>query len=141
MRSAASACVLAAPPQALPASCRLLREMKTPRIFPATTNPYVTTDPALVGFVAQIGFGRAASPDIAAAIAILYYDQAPQNEVGVWALRFKDAQAASRARASMAGRNVLLKGAIAATVWRDGEAGRACQSALEAQLLKNGFAR
>jgi hypothetical protein len=36
---------------------------------------------------------------------------------------------------------VFREGSLLATVWRDDEAGLACQNAIEAQLLKNGFTR
>lgn len=133
--------LLTVAPKLLPSSCRLVREVKSALIFPATTNPFVTHDSALIRFVSLIGFGSDAMSDVTVAISILYYDSEPEHEVGVWALRFKDAEAASRVRGLASARNVFVKGSIAATVWRDDEAGRACQSAIEAHLLKNGFAR
>lgn len=126
----------------LPSSCSLVREVKTALILPATTNPFVTHDSALIRFVSLIGFGSDAMSDVTtAAIGVLYYDSKPQHEVGVWALRFKDGEAASRFRGLVSAQDVFVRGSIAATVWRDDEVGRACQSAIEGQLLKNGFAR
>jgi hypothetical protein len=133
--------VLTVLPKLLPSSCRLVREVKTAPIFPATTNPFVTRDPALIRFVSQIGFGNGAILDVAAAMSVLYYDSKPQHEVGVWALRFKDAEAASKVRGLASARNVFVRGLMAATVWRDDEVGQACQTAIEAHLLKNGFVR
>jgi len=132
---------LSVPGKALPATCRLAREVKGAAIFPATTNPFVTEDPALLRFVSQIGFGADTIADATTAFSVLYQDSKPGNEIGVWALRFRSAGAASKARGSMRAQGVLVRGSLVATVWRDGEAGRACQSAIEAQLLKNGFAR
>lgn len=133
--------LLTVAPRLLPSTCHLVREVKSAQLFPATTNPFVTDDSALIRFVSLIGFGSEAISDVTAAISILYYDSKPQHEVGVWALRFKDAEAASRVRESMRTRNVFVRGSIVAAVWRDDEVGRTCQSAIEAQLLKNGFAR
>jgi hypothetical protein len=138
---AAEIALLTVAPKLLPSSCRLVREVKTALIFPATTNPFVTHDLALIRFVSLIGFASDAISDVTAAIGLLYYDSQPQHEVGVWALRFKDAEAASRVRGLVSARNVFVRGSIAATVWRDDEVGRACQSAIEGHLLKNGFAR
>jgi hypothetical protein len=74
-------------------------------------------------------------------MGVLYYDSKPQHEVGVWALRLKDAEAASKVRGLASARSVFVRGSMAARVWRDDEAGRACQTAIEAHLLKNGFVR
>jgi hypothetical protein len=133
--------VLTVSPKLLPSSCRLVREVKSALIFPATTNPFVTRDPALIRFVSQIGFGSDAISDVTAAMSVLYYDSKRQHEVGVWALRLKDAEAASKVRGLASARSVFVRGSMAARVWRDDEAGRACQTAIEAHLLKNGFVR
>jgi hypothetical protein len=101
----------------------------------------VTRDPALIRFVSQIGFGSDATSDVTAAMGVLYYDSKPQHEVGVWTLRFKDAEAASRLRGVASARSVFVRGSMAATVWRDDEVARACQTAIEAHLVKNGFVR
>jgi hypothetical protein len=133
--------VLTVAPKLLPSTCRLLRETHTAPLFPATTNPFVTDDSALIRFVSLIGFGSETIPGVTAALSVLYYDSKPQHEIGIWALRFKSAETASKARGLMKAQNVLMKNSTIATVWRDDEPGRACQSAIEAQLLKNGFAR
>jgi hypothetical protein len=134
--------VLTVSPKLLPSSCRLVREVKSALIFPATTNPFVTRDPALIRFVSQIGFGSDAISDVTAAMSVLYYDSKPQHEVGVWALRLKDAEAASKVRGLASARSVSSEVRwLLARVWRDDEAGRACQTAIEAHLLKNGFVR
>jgi len=133
--------VLTVSPKLLPSSCRLAREVRTAPIFPATTNPFVTDDTALIRFVSLIGFGSDAIPEISVALSALYYDSQPQHEVGIWALRFESADAASRARGLLRVRDVLVREAMVATVWRDDDVGRACRSAIEAHLVKNGFAR
>jgi hypothetical protein len=133
--------LLTVAPKLLPSGCRLLREAKTASIFPATTNPFVTDDSALIRFVSLIGFGSDTTPGVTAALSVLYYHSKPQHEIGIWALRFKSAEAASKARGLMNAQSVLVKSSTVATVWRDDEVGRACQSAIEAHLLKNGFAR
>lgn len=125
----------------LPASCRLLREIRTTPIFPATTNPFVTDDARLIRFVSQIGFGSDSIRDISVAMSALYYNSQPQHEVGVWALRFKSAEAVSSARSSLSRRDVWVRDLMVATVWRDDDAGRACQTAIETHLAKNGFTK
>jgi hypothetical protein len=133
--------VLTVSPKLLPASCRLVREVRTASIFPATTNPFVTDDAKLIRFVSLIGFGSDAIREISVAMSALYYDSLPQHEVGVWALRLKSAEAASTARSSISIRNLLVRDLMVATVWRDGDVGRACQSAIEGGLVKNGFTK
>lgn len=124
----------------LPTSCRLAREATGP-MFPATTNPFVTEDARLIRFVSLMGFGRDAIPEVSAAMSALYYDAQPRHEVGVWALKFKSAEAASTARRLLSARDVLVKGSVVATIWRDDDTGQACQSAIESHLVKKGFSR
>jgi hypothetical protein len=128
------------PPRLLPPTCRLAREVRK-AIFPMTTNPFVTEDPALIAFVSGIGFGGNAADEVSAAVTALYYDTQPQNEVGVWALKFRSAEAAARARKALTAPGVLVRGTTAVTVWRDNDAGSACQRAIQEQLVKNGFSR
>ncbi len=65
--------VLVAPPQLLPPSCRLARDVQTSLIFPASTNPFVKDDARLIAFASQIGFGRKRLDDIHVALSALYY--------------------------------------------------------------------
>jgi hypothetical protein len=131
--------VLAISPEYLPSTCHLAREVRTAPIFPATTNPFVTDDAQLIEFVSQIGFGSQRLHDISVAFSALFYETEPRHEVGVWALRFKSPQAASRAQRSMT-RKFFAKGSMVAHVWRDDETGRTCQKAIDAHLIKKGFA-
>ena len=128
------------PPRILPPSCRLAREIRN-AIFPMTTNPFVTEDAALIGFVLGVGFGGSTAGEASAAVTALYFDTQPKNEVGVWALKFRNAEAAAKARKGLTAPGILFRGTTAVRVWRDNDVGRACQVAIEEHLMKNGFAR
>ena len=133
--------VLTVPPTLLPASCRLLREIRTAPIFPATTNPFVTDDAALIRFVSSVGFGTETISEVSVAMSALYSDAQPQHEVGVWVLKFRSPEAAATAVDAWSTGDVLVRDSMVATVWRDDDTARACQSAIEAHLVKNGFTR
>ena len=133
--------VLTVSPTLLPSSCHLVREVRTAPIFPATTNPFVTDDRALIRFVSSFGFGRDTIRDVRVAMSALYADSQVEHEVGVWALKFTSPEAAVSALASLSRRDVLVRDSLVATVWRDDDTGRACQSAIEAHLVERGFTR
>ncbi len=133
--------VLTPPPQRLPTTCQLVRKAATAPIFPATTNPGVTEDARLIRFVSLVGFGSERLNDVRVAFSALFYDTEPRHEVGVWGLQFKSPEAVSKARSSVGTRDVLVKGLMMVSLWRDDEVGRTCQQAIEAHLVKNGFVK
>lgn len=130
---------LVVPANHLPSSCRLVTETKTASIFPATTNPFVTNDARLIDFVSLLGFGNKQLPDVIVAMSALYVEREPQHEVGIWGLRFRSAKAAMTGHESLVQREVLKKGELLVTLWRDDEIGAPCQQAIKAYLTRNGF--
>jgi hypothetical protein len=130
---------LVIPSAHLPPSCRLATEIKTAPIFPATTNPFVTDDAQLINFVSLIGFGGIRAPGVSVAMSALYFAGDPQNEVGIWGLRFSSPQAATAGHASLKQREILRKGALLLALWHDNEMGIPCQQAIKAHLVKSGF--
>jgi hypothetical protein len=130
---------LVVPPDRLPPSCRLVREIKTAPIFPATTNPFVTDNVQLIDFVSLMGFGNKQLQDVSVAMSALYVEREPQHEVGIWALRFRSPKATTAGYESLKQREVLRKGELLIALWRDDEIGKACQQAIKAHLIKNGF--
>lgn len=130
---------LMVPADRLTPSCRLMTEIKTAPIFPATTNPFVTDDARLIDFVSLIGFGNKQLQDVSVAMSVLYIEREPQHEVGIWGLRFRSPKAAMAGYESLKQREVLRKDELLVTLWRDDEIGRTCQQAIKAHLVKNGF--
>ncbi|MEK6690027.1 MAG: hypothetical protein AABY78_01850 [Nitrospirota bacterium] len=130
---------LIVPADHLPPSCRLVTEIKTAPIFPAMTNPFVTDNAQLIDFVSLIGFGNKQLQDVSVAMSALYVEREPQHEVGIWGLRFMSPKAATAGYESLKQREVLRKGALLIALWRDNEIGKACQQAIKAHLVKNGF--
>jgi len=130
---------LVVPADHLPPSCRLVTEITTAPIFPATTNPFVTDNAQLIDFVSLIGFGKQQLEDVNVAMNALYVEGEPQHEVGIWGLRFRSPKAATAGYESLKHREVLRKGALLVALWRDGKIGKTCQEAIKAHLVKNGF--
>jgi hypothetical protein len=131
--------VLTPPPGRLPPTCRLVREAGTAPIFPATTNPFVTDDPQLIEFISLVGFGSERLHDVSVAISAVFYEAEPRHEIGVWALQFRSTKAALEARSSLGAGDVLMRDRMMVSLWRDDEVGRACQRAIDAHLIQNGF--
>ncbi len=130
---------LVVPTGRLPSSCRLVTEIKTAPIFPATTNPFVTDDVRLINFVSMIGFGNNKFKDVSVAMSVLYVEHEPRHEVGIWGLRFKSPQAATVGYESLKHKEVLRKDALLIALWKDDEVGKACQQAIKDHLIKKGF--
>ena len=130
---------LVVPVNRLPLSCRLATEIKTAPVFPATTNPFITDNVQLIEFVSQIGFGNKQLQDVSTALSALYINREPQNEVGVWGLKFKTAGAAGAAHKSLKYKEVLRKDVLLVTLWRDADIGELCLQAIKDYLISNGF--
>lgn len=131
--------VLVVPPQLLPPSCCLAREVQTSLIFPATTNPFVTDDARLIAFASQIGFGRKHLDDIHVALSALYYSGSASSEVGIWGLLFKSEKAALAFSDLLNYRTAFIKGRLLLTIWVDNESGKTCKEVFESSLINDGF--
>lgn len=131
--------VLAVPPQLLPPSCHLAREVQTSLIFPATTNPYATDEKKLIAFASQIGFGRKHLDDIHVALSALYFAGSARSEVGIWGLLFTTEKAAMAFYDGLKHRAALLKGPLVLTVWVDDKSGNTCKQRIENSLMTDGF--
>ena len=77
---------LVVPADHLPPSCRLVTEIKTAPIFPATTNPFVTDSAQLIDFVSLIGFGKKQLQDVSVVMSALYVEREPHTKLGYGAL-------------------------------------------------------
>ncbi len=118
---------LTVPASQLPASCRLI---PGPRGF-LKTNPAVVTDAEQLGFIHSLLLGgsrSAAAADLVArgaqavvGYAAAYEEKGGSHEIGVYALRLKDAAAAKAARPPAVGGRMLnvTKGSVVIFSWMD----------------------
>jgi len=132
---------LLVPADRLPPECHLAHDMTSAPIFPATTNPFVTDNPQLIGFVAAIGFRNIAIDQVRVALTALYVYQQPRYEVGVWGLHFVNQEAAHEIYKSLNAPHVWIRGPLLVTVWQDNAVSQPCYEAILSHLKKSGFAR
>ncbi len=118
---------LTIPAEKLPAGCTLMAGMKTASLIGATGNPSVFQDPELLGRIAFLGFalgdGKENRPaGIDAAMVLMYQDQKPANEIGVYALICRDEAAAKRIHTELSRGlqpDVARCGTTLIRVWKD----------------------
>ena len=132
---------LLVPADRLPPECHLAHDMTSAPIFPATTNPFVTDNPQLIGFVAAIGFRNIAIDQVRVALTALYIYQQPRYEVGVWGLHFVNQEMAREMYKSLNAPHVWIRGPLLVTVWQDNAVSQPCYEAILSHLKKSGFAR
>lgn len=136
--------LLTVPASKLPAGCKLITATKTASIIGAEGNPSVSQHPELIGRVAFLGFelgdGKKKRPTgIDAAIVVLYQDQTPANEIGVYALVCKDEQTAAELLKEIPKRlrtEVDRKGSLLIRIWKDDGASKAAYQAVRDYVRK-----
>ncbi len=130
------------PPDWLPQGCGLARETGSAPIYPIFTNPQALEEPWAIEFLtAMLGIRNLFDPSrVSAAITALYYDRAPSYEIGIAALRFKNADAAAKTYQKAGATNrppearLVLKGPMILSVWRDAGARDDCYNVIRAHV-------
>jgi hypothetical protein len=139
--------LLTVPASKLPAGCSLIAKVKTASIIGAESNPSVFQRAEAIQGVAVIGFslgdGKKKVPlGIDAAIVVMYQDQKPENEIGVYALVCKNEQTATELLQQVPERlraDVFRKGALLIRVWKDDGASQAACEAVRDYVRKQEF--
>ena len=135
------------PPDQLPQGCGLAREAGSAPIYPFFTNPQALEEPWAVEFLAAIlGIRKLFdSSRVSAAITALYHDRVPSYEIGIAALRFKNADGAAKTYQKAGATNrppearLVLKGPMILSVWRDAGARDDCYNAIRAHVDSKDF--
>ena len=113
------------PTKALPDHVRLVEQIGTARIMPATRNPQVLVDPRRIRPVAAF-FGMREKSDlelVRAGVVAIYQENDPANEIGAYGLYFLDNKAARRWFKKLTKNKkdppFFLKGVLLVYVWKD----------------------
>ncbi len=125
-----------------PPGCGLARTTGSAPIYPFFTNPRALEEPRAVEFqAAMLGLRKIFDPTgISATITALYQDRAPGYEIGISALRFRNAAAAAKTYREAGATErppearLVLKGPLLLTVWRDAGVRDACYNAIRAHV-------
>ena len=139
--------LLTIPASTLPAGCTLAAGGKTASILGAAGNPSVSQNHEFIQRLACLGFslgdGKKNMPaGIDAAIVIMYQDQKPTNEIGVYALVCKNADAATRLAKEIPQPphgEIARKGKLLIRIWKDDGASQAAHQAVRDYFRQRGF--